>query len=121
MNRLCVLLAVAGLVALLGCGSGLPKCDDPETVDALVANSEENPWYTSGNLIIDLTFGEELSYKDGWGYECRGVGKFQEGVDRLINYRVQPVNHLDRGWDVGFNYDGRIGIPKSEWDAGRRE
>ena len=121
MGRLCVLVAAAALVALLGCGAGIPTCDDQEVLDALVAASAESPWYTAGNLVVGLTYPEELSYEDGWGYECRGVGEFQEGRDRIIRYRVQPIDWVDKGWDVGFNYEGRVGIPKSEWDAGRRE
>lgn len=120
MSRVLAVVSTVALVALLGCSTGIPGCDDPTVADALVAKSAEVPWRTAGDLIVSLAYPEERSYSDGWGYECRGLVDFQKGTQRIILYRVQPIDYLDRGWDVGFSWDGPS-IPKSEWDAGRRE
>lgn len=85
----------------------------------MVTLSQENPWYTSGNLGTDVSFGEETSRGSGdWGVTCRGLAKFEDGSERIITFRVHAV---DGDWAVGFDYDGRISIPKSEWEAGRRQ
>lgn len=119
VSRLLFLLAAIGLVALLGCGGGFPSCEDQWTYDAVVALSQENPWYSGGVVLVEVSEGRQVSHGRGeWGPNCEGVGEFEGGAIRDIEFRIAEV---EGKYVVGFDYDGRIGIPKSEWDAGRRE
>ena len=52
---------------------------------------------------------------------CVGVGEFDDGSTRPIEFDIAGVG--DGEWASGFDYEGQdeMMIPKSEWDAGRRE
>ena len=120
-KRILVGVSVLALVAVLGCGGGGPGCDSAEVEADIVATSAANPWYSSGVLIVGVEEGRESGRQplDG-GKNCAGVAVLEDDSRWPMEFNISYGD--DGGLSgVGFDYEGRVSIPKSEWDRGRRE
>lgn len=114
------LAAVLVLVAVVACG-GKPGCDSAEVAAQVVATSAANPWFSGGLLIVGVEDGRERPIPVPADVTCIGVAVFEDGSERPMDFNITYED--DGELLVGFDYKGReaMTIPKSEWDAGRRE
>ena len=122
--RIGTLPLVLALAALVACGASKPGCDSVEAAADVAATSTANPWYSGGLLIVGIEDGREEDRQPPSDElkNCLGVAVFEDGSRRPMDFRISYTESGELS-GVGFDYEGRedMTIPKSEWDAGRRE
>ena len=121
--RALVLVSALVLAALVACG-GRVGCGSGEVAADVAATSAANPWYSGGVLVVEIEEGRESDRQPVTDElkNCEGVAVFGDGSRRPMDYRISYTESGELS-GVGFDYEGREGmtIPKSEWEAGRRE